>query len=112
MAPRFPGVDVDLGGTVYTVPPLAMRALKTYLPRMQAMETTTDGMPVDFDLLLDISLSALQRNYPDLTRDQLEELVDVVNVRKLSEAVFGKSSGLARVDGPEGNGPAAPSAGE
>jgi hypothetical protein len=36
---------VNLGGTIYVVPPLALGALKTLLPKIKALTIGADGMP-------------------------------------------------------------------
>ena len=36
--PRFAGVELNLRGTVYTVPPLGMRAVRTLLPKIDAID--------------------------------------------------------------------------
>ena len=107
MAPvRFQGAEVDLGGTVYTVPPLALKDLRRYAPQLKALKTDDSGVPTDIsdlDLILDLSLAALRRNYPELAKADLEEIVDLGNFAALSLAVFGQS-GLMRAPGdPEGN---------
>jgi hypothetical protein len=70
-APRFAGQEVNLGGTMYVVPPLALGALKQLLPKIKALTIGEDLLPdlsqvVD---LLEICLAALRRNYPALTLD-------------------------------------------
>lgn len=104
-APRFAGQDVNLGGTVYTVPPLALGALRRLLPKIQALSLGEDLMPdlsqvVD---LLEICLAALQRNYPDMTLEELGDIVDLGNFKQLVAVVMGQS-GLEVKTAPEGNG--------
>lgn len=104
-APRFAGQAVNLGGTTFIVPPIALGALKTLLPKIKKLSITEDGLPdlsqvVD---LLEICLAALNRNYPELTLEQLGDLVDLGNFKTLVSAVMGQS-GLEVRAGPEGNG--------
>jgi hypothetical protein len=95
-APRFAGRVVTLGGTDYTVPPLNVGALKALAPQLEATANLT-GMPTltQWDDVLDVFLAAFRRNYPDMTREQLEELVDMGNFLTLSNVVFG-GSGLLK----------------
>ena len=73
------GIDTDIGGTVYTVPPLSLGAVERFQDRLAA--------PTGSDII-DIALAALKRNYPDLTRDELAEQIDVENVQRVIEAVM------------------------
>ena len=73
------GIDTDIGGTVYTVPPLSLGAVERFQDRLAA--------PTGSDII-DITLAALKRNYPDLTRDELAEQIDVENVQRVIEAVM------------------------
>ena len=95
--PRFAGRVVTLGGVDYTVPPLNVGALKA-LSRQLAATAEITGMPTleQWDDVLDVFLAAFQRNYPEMTREQLEELVDMGNFLTLSKMVFG-ASGLTQL---------------
>lgn len=104
-APRFAGQAVNLGGTTYVVPPLALGALRQLLPKIKALTLGEDSLP---DLsqvadLLEICLAALRRNYPAMTLDELADIVDLVNFKPLVAAVMGQS-GLEIQAAPEGNG--------
>jgi hypothetical protein len=90
-APRFAGQEVNLGGTMYVVPPLALGALKQLLPKIKALTIGEDLLPdlsqvVD---LLEICLAALRRNYPALTLEELGDIVDLGNFKTLVAAVMG-----------------------
>jgi hypothetical protein len=103
-APRFAGQAVNLGGTTYIVPPLALGALKQLLPKIKALTIGEDLLPdlsqvVD---LLEICLAALKRNYPELTLEELGDIVDLGNFKTLVAAVMAQS-GLEVRAAPEGN---------
>ena len=100
-APRYAGAIVDLGGTEFTVPPVALKTLKLYATKLKEMKTDASGVPTDMadlDLILDLALAALNRNYPALKKSELEEIVDLGNFAPLSLAVFGQA-GLVRAAG-------------
>lgn len=101
-APRFAGQEMTLGGTTFVVPPIALGALKTLLPKIQSLQLSDQGVPgiAQVEDALEICLAALKRNYPDLTLEQLGDLVDLGNFNALVRAVMGQS-GLVRT--PEGN---------
>ena len=73
------GIETDIGGTKFTVPPLSLGAVERFQDKFAA--------PTGSDII-DISLAALRRNYPALTRDELAELIDVENVQRVMEAVM------------------------
>ena len=111
--PRFAGVEVAVGGAVYTVPPLAMRSIRALMPKIQAIELEPSGIPTEASMedVFDVMHAAFARNYPLLTRDELADALDIVSFPEALNAVFG-ASGLVKV--PAGNAsraPASPSTG-
>lgn len=105
--PRFSGVDVSIGGTVRTVPPLGIRKLRVMLPRIQSMEFDASGLPTEAseETAYDLIHAALKRNYPDLDREELIDALDIFSFPKALDAVMG-GSGLVKV--PAGNASRAP----
>jgi hypothetical protein len=101
VAPRFKGQPIELGGTSYTVPPLAIGAVKELLPRMQTLRAI-DGIPSaeDIDTMVEVVHAAITRNYPDMTRETLLELLDLGNMADVFRSIMGRS-GLTPVA--EGN---------
>lgn len=97
--PRFAGVVVTLGGTDYTVPPLAIGQLKTLQAKIESLTVSGAGVPSSdrIDDVLDIIQAALSRNYPDITRAELEELIDLGNIGAVTKIVTGVS-GLEKRD--------------
>lgn len=87
------GVVINLGGEDYTIPPLNFGQIKRLAKEIQDSSKIVDG-PFSEDRLqaiLIITLSALQRNYPDMTMEDLEEKLDVVNYVKVFQAIMGVS---------------------
>ena len=109
--PRFAGDPVDLGGMSYIVPPLSLGAVKALLPTIQRIVIGQGGAVADpfgqLDDVLDICHAALLRNYPELSRDALVELVDLTNFSELVAAVV-RRSGLAAVQEKNGAAVASP----
>lgn len=93
--PKYAGVVVALGGVDYTVPPLALGALKVCLPKLNAVMQAKGDFTVEvIDGFVDVALAALRRNYPDLSREALEQELDLGNMGDVMAAIAG-SSGLA-----------------
>ena len=109
--PKFEGVAIVLAGTEYTVPALGIRDVKRLLPMVQRMKLE-DGAPKEefLDDACALIVVALRRNYPDMTDDEIIDLLDVTNLKPVLAAVL-QASGFVVVpvaDGTEGNGSEAP----
>lgn len=96
MEPKFDGVTVKVGGVEYVIPPLNLRQIR----RFQAdLETMGEKNTLEIlDIASKILHSALSRNYPEMTPEQCEEMLDVQNVGIIMQAITGQS-GLANAGG-------------
>ena len=85
-----PGVKLTLGGREFVALPLNLKALRELAPRFPVL-TGMGDVPTgpQIDVVSDIVYSALLRNHPDLTRDELEELLDLENLARALQAVMG-----------------------
>lgn len=93
------GVRINLGGRDFVAPPLNFKALRQLTPKLAILASMGDVPTNDqTDVVLDVVLAALTRNYPDLTREELEDLLDLANLAKALEAIMG-ASGLERTTG-------------
>jgi hypothetical protein len=90
---KIPGIPVPLGGKDYVMPPLALNAVKQLRPRLDAFKGT-DG-DEDIDTVIDAAYAALRRNYPDISRDEVGDMVDLGNMQEVMEACM-DVSGLKR----------------
>lgn len=92
-----PGIDFDFGGgQVYTVPPLALGDLR----RLQKQLAQVNGNALDeasINTILDAVHSALKRNYPELTAEAVEAMVDVSNMFEALACVM-DAGGVKRKD--------------
>lgn len=99
---NVPGVEYPFTKTTkLVIPPLALGALEQMLDRINAVmdgEFTMEGVGT----VIDATHAALRRNYPEMTRDEVAELVDLRNMREVLEAVMNASGLEARVVGAEG----------
>jgi len=95
--PKFEGVEVKIGGTVYTVPPLSLRQVKSLQSTLAEFRSlTADGFDVAmFDKVLLVVQTALSRNYPDITLDALADMLDLTNSIVVLNAVMGASGLLS-----------------
>ena len=93
------GVKINLGGREFVAPPLNFKALRLLTPKLGLLATMGD-VPTgeQIDVVIDVVLAALSRNYPDLTRDDLEALLDLANLATALTAIMG-ASGLEKTTG-------------
>lgn len=92
---KFKGIEVEFSnGEKLIVPPLNLGALETFQDRLMSFKGGLDTESIT--LVLDITTIALQRNYPDITRDMVaNELVDLSNMDEVMLAIM-DVSGMRR----------------
>lgn len=78
-AKLIPGVLVEVGGTKLIVPPLNLRAVREFLPKLaEARSSEGEGrLGAALDITQSMLLAALQRNYPNIDMDFIEENFDL-----------------------------------
>jgi hypothetical protein len=86
---KHKGTPVVFATGTLLVPPLSLAFIEENLERLNSFG---GGMP-DARLMVDCLHGALLRNYPDVTREQVAELVDLGNMDQVMDAVM-KRSGL------------------
>lgn len=119
-APRFKGKRIELGGKTYVVPALGLGALKGGLfDRLRTARLAGDTPPLE--LVFEVVLAALQRNYPEFVMEDLEDL-DAGEITTVVEAFtliiaqsgFGSKAPGSAAEGNSAPGPVAlsPSTGD
>jgi hypothetical protein len=84
---KHAGITLVLGGKEYVVPPLSLGAWEQMQERMTAFTgDLSDKSQVA--TAIDATLAALKRNYPDMTRDELGEILDIGNMVDVVGAVM------------------------
>lgn len=94
--PKFEGMPITIGGVEYIVPPLSFRKVKQLQPEIDKLSqinaaSVTANSSEATEVMIKIIHSALQRNYPEITIDELEDMLDLANVRTIIQAVMGIS---------------------
>ncbi|MFZ2988074.1 hypothetical protein [Ideonella sp.] len=81
--PKVKGIAGVLPGLV--IPPLSLGALEQLQERLRAFDG--DALkPENIALVIDAAQAALRRNYPDMTRDQVADLVGLENLVEVYQA--------------------------
>ena len=93
---NVPGIEHTFaGGKVLVIPPLALGDLEQLLdPINRVMSGAMDKQAVG--TVIDATHAALRRNYPDMDRSEVGNLVDLRNMRDVLNAVM-DASGMEAV---------------
>jgi len=90
----IPGVAVMMGGQEWNVPPLTLGQLRRLMPKVRQLSDVSAQMgETQIGVLVEIVAAALQRNYPDMTTETVENLLDLGNAGPVLNAVL-RGSGL------------------
>lgn len=74
----IPGVEVELGGRKFVVPPLPLGALRQLAKYSDAATSGTGNVSsASVDALIGAMHRTLRRNYPQITVEEVEDLLDV-----------------------------------
>lgn len=97
MPELFEGVTLRIGRGDYVVPALTVRQLKQFRPVLAGMARfqVADPSDEDLDQVLKMVHAAMSRNYPDLTFEQLQDMVDLRSLPGIVKAIAGQT-GLDR----------------
>ena len=102
----IPGIMVSMGGQQWTVPPLTLGQLRRLMPKVQQLTEIGSQMgEKQIGILVEIVAAALQRNYPDISVEIVENLLDLGNAGAVLNAVL-TGSGLRPRERSPGEAPA------
>lgn len=93
-AVKFEGTAVMMGGREFVAPPLSFGQIKRLKPVLEGLDAAqkNGGFNLDaIDGMVQVVHMALSRNYPDLTTEEVEEMLDTANVMKVFAAIMGVS---------------------
>ena len=84
------GTEIQIGEEKMCVPALSLKQVRTFLPRIQTMKLGSFD-PESMDVCIDVIHAALTRNYPETTRDEVEDKIDMRNMVPVFQAVMNMS---------------------
>lgn len=93
--PRIPGIPVLLDGREYVIPPITLGALMQVQDKLERISSSNLMAPENVDTIVTVAHASIRRNYPEVTREQLLEMIDVGNLKEVFDAVI-DVSGLKR----------------
>ncbi len=90
----LPGVTITIGECEWIVPPLTLGQLRRLMPKVRQLSVIDTQMgDTEIAIVVEIVTAALQRNYPDVTADEVENILDLANAGRVLSAVL-TGSGL------------------
>lgn len=92
------GVTVNMGGKDWIVPALSFKQLRELLPKIQSLDQNDKDSMVDEKhtmIVTELVKAALSRNYPDVTIEDVENMLDIRNSSILMLAIMGKGNAVA-----------------
>ena len=94
MTVKVKGIALELGGSEYVVPPVALGPLEQLQQRISEFKgDIQDAKQVA--TVIDVAHAALKRNYPEITREEVGDMIDVGNMAEVFACVM-DVSGMKR----------------
>ncbi len=95
------GAKISMAGMEYIVPPLSFKQLKSLAKDVDGLASSGSSISSEqMDMAVRVIHAALSRNYPGMTVEQIEEMVDLGNFQQIVEAVLG-AAGFKKTSGEE-----------
>lgn len=88
---NYPGVEINLGGEIRILPALSAGGVKQHRAKIASVAA---GQFPDAELVSVLAWSALKRNYPHITQEQVDDWIDYRNLILVWDSVM-NISGLA-----------------
>ena len=104
------GINVNLGGREFVAPPIPLKIFRTkaaWFEELNKMQRTQMMTPAAAEAVVGIIHAALVRNYPDLTVEEVEDLLDLRSMTETVTAIM-DFSGAVKVNQGEAAAPGAP----
>jgi len=95
------GVKIRMGGEEYEIPPLTLKQIRRLKDQIAVLGTLSGVMQDEqIDAVVEIVWQAMARNYPDLRKEQVEDLIDLGNASRIIAAIMGVSGFVPGEPGP------------
>lgn len=102
--PKYEGVSMKIGGRELVIPPLSLKQVQKLYPTIEALQKESDPLK-SMEAVSLVVHAALKRNYPEMTLDEVDDMLDLGNFKAVIETVMGVSGFLARGEMKAGNVP-------
>lgn len=105
---KHDGTPIKMDGAWWVFPPLTVAQVRRLAPKVSKLGGKGLSLAAIGDFgeviepVVDILHAAIMRNYPALTRDAFEDMLDLASMQAASVALF-QISGFVQGEGPAGN---------
>lgn len=79
---KVKGIPYDFGGRVLVIPPLSLGAMEQLQGRLADLDERNIS-PEYIGTVIDAVHAALQRNYPEMKREDVADLIDLENMQEV-----------------------------
>lgn len=84
---KVKGIPFEFSDRVLVIPPLSLGAMEQMQERLSGIKEDLSD-PVYIGTVIDTLHAALGRNYPDMTREEVADLVDLENMQDVMECAM------------------------
>jgi ribosomal protein L18E len=90
---QFEGKTIKAGGKEWIIPALTFKQLKRLRDKLSKLSIKSNGIPEpeQLDVIVEVVHASLSRNYPEVTLEEVEDMIDMDNVLTVLGAVMGQS---------------------
>lgn len=85
------GVKIEMGGQEWIVPPINLKGIRKIQPLLPHLEKLKFDTDEGVNAVVQVVQVALSRNYPEVTAEQIEDMVDMDNLPKIVQAIMNVS---------------------
>ena len=98
----YEGQQIYMNGKVWTIPGLSVKHFRKFFAILAKSTEAAPNASIEeqarilnegLDDRMPVILAAMQRNYPDLTQEQLEDMLDAANIVPIIQAIS-RGSGM------------------
>ena len=96
------GVTIKMAGREWVVPPLTLAQYHRYIREVAKLRELDPAMAMteaQIEVVVALVSAAMHRNYPDLTPEAVEDMLDFGNLSEVLLAIFSKKPPPAGVTG-------------
>lgn len=83
---KFKGIEIELGDQRLVCPPLSLATIEQMRDKLEAMSGA--DMKDKVSTVIECAHSALKRNYPDITREEVADGIDLGTMEDVMVAVM------------------------
>lgn len=97
------GVKLKLSGKEYEVPSLSWGFIKKNVKLIDKLQKLGSNVQLSEELVNDFTKvihAAFKRNYPDITVEELDEIIDMRNMSDVFKAIMGQSGFVENGEAP------------